>query len=336
MTKNIEDLYNVSPVKGNLRGKAKAGYIRPTITEFFTCNRPYPNIKNTPVGTGGNFTTTYSDGGKTYKVHTFLTGGTLSLTKGGPADILIIAGGGAGGGIYYAGGGGAGGFVYYKEKELNLGDYSITVGTGGQSAGANGQNSTFTGLTTAIGGGGGLPWKSNTNNSGGSGGGVGFGSPINAGGAGTLNQGHGGGNSSTLLDSTGTWGGGGGGAKTAGHSGLTVTPNGGWGGAGYQEGVDTVYNFTDGSQVLFEINGLGSAYAGGGAASTAWGPTTRAYGGSGVGGDGAVASLGIKATDGAANTGSGGGGAGHTDVGGTTIPGKGAAGIVIVRYLTTE
>jgi hypothetical protein len=70
--------------------------------------------------TGGT-ETTYTDGGITYKVHTFSSTGTGSFVvgNGGDVDYLIVAGGGAGGrgdGTFgsWGGGGGAGGLLRYN------------------------------------------------------------------------------------------------------------------------------------------------------------------------------------------------------------------------------
>ena len=65
-----------------------------------------------------------------YRVHTFTTSGTFTVSAGGNADVLVVAGGGSGGGA----GGGGGGANYANG----------TAGIGGGSArnsGANGQQS---------------------------------------------------------------------------------------------------------------------------------------------------------------------------------------------------
>ncbi|MBP5285019.1 MAG: hypothetical protein ILO34_02780, partial [Kiritimatiellae bacterium] len=63
-------------------------------------------------------------------------GGTLTLSRGGAIDILVVGGGG-GGGYDVAGGGGAGGFVYEEDVELPAGTYAIAVGAGGAWATGN-------------------------------------------------------------------------------------------------------------------------------------------------------------------------------------------------------
>ena len=72
-------------------------------------------------------------------------------------QTLLVAGGGGGGSRYRSsGGGGAGGYVYYASQD-HTGTKTIVIGDGGnggeQTAGTNGKNTTFSGLTTAVGGG---------------------------------------------------------------------------------------------------------------------------------------------------------------------------------------
>ena len=99
-------------------------------------------------------------------------------------NLLMVAGGGGGGdsGAGGAGGGGgAGGVVYYSSQSISATQQTIVVGNGcagnpdSEGRGTSGNNTTFTGLTTAIGGGGGggNPSTSANPNNGGSGGGVG-------------------------------------------------------------------------------------------------------------------------------------------------------------------
>lgn len=78
------------------------------------------------------------------------------------ASYLVVAGGGAGAGAsagsYESGGGGAGGLLSGSLSFVIGSVYSVTVGAGGTgtlSAMSNGSNSTLTGVTAAIGGGGG-------------------------------------------------------------------------------------------------------------------------------------------------------------------------------------
>jgi hypothetical protein len=181
------------------------------------------------AASGGTETTVsnYNGTGETWKVHSFTSTGTLTVT-GSYFDfnILIIAGGGGGSnaGGQYGGGGGAGGRIA-QTKSLSVDSYTATVATA-VGAGSNGTNSVFDG-TTATGGG-------TASNSGGSGGG---GSQIfSVPGAGIAGQGHNG----AAAD---FFGGAGGGAGAA--------PSPYWiGGAG------TVSNIT-GANVTYSIGGNG-------------------------------------------------------------------------------
>ena len=69
-----------------------------------------------------------------------------------PADYtveyLVVAGGGAGG-DQYGGGGGAGGFRTGTETLTGSTSYTVTVGAGGASTGANGASSLFGSITSA-------------------------------------------------------------------------------------------------------------------------------------------------------------------------------------------
>ena len=111
------------------------------------------------AASGGN--TTATDGN--YKVHTFTSSGTFSVSDGGQVSILVIAGGGGGGGVFVAsgisgGGGGAGGMLINTEyTTADSTDYTVTVGAGGAGGvqasqatrGVKGSNSVF-GDQTAI------------------------------------------------------------------------------------------------------------------------------------------------------------------------------------------
>jgi hypothetical protein len=231
---------------------------------------------------------------------------------------LIVGGGGGGGGSYVGGGGGSGGYVYIPNFSFN-GSYSIKVGRGGNSktqgiVGENGEDSSF-GIYTAVGGGGGAsnPYPNTTvpASSGGSGGGgttLGASSPIRPGGSSIQII------YTSPIVSKGS----------AGRSSGTV-PNrgGGGGGSGILEG-DTA-NGTSGS--VNDITGNNVFYAAGGGGGTDG--TTRALGGSGIGGNGGIVTSGsTSGTSGTNGTGSGGGGSG-----GLGDSGAGGSGIVIIRYL---
>jgi len=114
-----------------------------------------------------------------YRVHTFTSSGTFTITAG-PGDVeYLVVGGGGGGGGYIGGGGGAGGFRTGTLTALTAGNYTVTVGAGGaasatttNSQGNDGQDSVFFTIT-AVGGGGGGSAYGNAGRDGGSGGGGG-------------------------------------------------------------------------------------------------------------------------------------------------------------------
>ena len=108
------------------------------------------------VATGGTITT---DGD--YKVHTFNSSATFTVTTLGDiatVRYLVVAGGGAGGGTG-GGGGGAGGYKTATGFSVSATAYSITVGGGGvgssSTQGGSGGNSVFSSITSTGGGGGG-------------------------------------------------------------------------------------------------------------------------------------------------------------------------------------
>lgn len=252
------------------------------------------------VATGGTITT---DGN--YKVHTFTSSETFTITSGsGSVDALVVAGGGGGAGGLSTecdGGGGAGGYRYLTGLSYTPGAYTVTIGAGGaggaNASGSNGSNSVFD-IYTSIGGGGG--GHSTVGSSGGSGGGGGSG---NSGGSGTVGQGNAGG---TGFSSNAGGGGGGAGAVGGNAASVAIAGNGGVG----------LSNSITGSSVFYAGGGGGSANGGG----------TGGSGGNGGGGAGSVGTgSGVAGT---ANTGGGGGAGGNNSPGG----GAGGSGVVIIRY----
>ena len=269
-----------------------------------------------PTASGG-IETVIEQGGNFYRVHTFLTSGTLTVTSGGSAEILMVGGGGSGGssGPFGGGGGGGAGGLLIGSETLTTGSHSIAVGTGGDFISGNhipgnpGADSSAFGLT-AIGGGRGGSGNSGGPTLGGSGGGQGaiansveF--PDNV--SGTAGQGN--------------------------DGGQALPPNGGGGGGAGAPGgtppdISTAANGGDGLQS--SITGSQVYYAGGGAGSgptqgeTAINPARGVGGQGGGGGEGSI--------DGVDGTG-GGGAAGLSNV---DRSGKGGDGIVIVRYEITE
>ncbi len=272
-----------------------------------------------PLATGGT-ETVITQGGKFYRVHTFLSSGTLTVTREGKFEYLVIGGGGGGGGRG-AGGGGAGEVYKFVAGEahntaivpidLAIGTHSIVVGLGGNGGanaagengtGQNGQNTTAFGIE-ALGGSGG------TNNrdapDGGSGGGSG--EQNNASGQ-AIGSGLGNNGAIGANTATNRRGGGGGGAVAVGEAG---------------DAISSVVPGRGGAGVLCAISGADEYYAGGGAGSH-FQDIHTATGGIGGGGD-------SKANG---ENGRGGGGGGGTSLAGNA--GSGGSGIVIIRYEITE
>jgi len=214
----------------------------------------YTASANTP----DSFTYTISDG----------RGGastaTVAVVPWTQVNYLIAAGGGGGGDSYStggsSGGGGAGGLLTGSASLTSGMALTVTVGTGGAGAsfgsntkGASGNNSSITGIGTAVGGGGGAGNGSAPGLNGGSGGG-GDSSVIPYGGSGTAGQGNSGG---AGLSSQGAGGGGGGGG--AGGAGVASTGvNGGNGGPG----------------IVSSISGAAATYCAGGGGGSKMGSGT--------------------------------------------------------------
>jgi hypothetical protein len=310
-----------SPVQGDIYLDSSDGQLKIYNGSFW---KSIINV-STISATGGTIT---DSGG--YRIHTFTTSGTFTVTEGsGEVEYVVVAGGGGGGAANRGGGGGAGGYRSSvsgessgggasAESKLTLaaGSYTVTVGAGGVTypyssdstgayAGENGNNSVFGTITSTGGGGGGYGDDGGTNQdpqSGGSGGGGWYGSLFGA--SGTSGQGY------------------------AGGAGGPTTPYGGGGGGAGEAGK--AYN--DGSRPSEGGNGVNSSItgssvyrAGGGGSGTY--PTqagvVSASGGLGGGGAGGNSSgtYNTAPYNGTANTGGGGGAAG-----------SGGSGIVIIRY----
>jgi hypothetical protein len=270
----------------------------------------------TPFTASGGSTTT--SGG--YRIHTFTSSSSFTLTgNSATCDYLVIAGGG-GGGRNGGGGGGAGGFrctvdatggggTLESPISLTAQTYSVTIGAGGggSSGGGNASsgNSSIFHTITSIGGGLGAGREGTVNaasgGSGGGGTGIQSGNPGGAGGAGTSGQGFAGGNGTNYSAGSNAAGGGGGGASASGASAGSNAPGKG------------------GNGVLTTINGSAVTRAGGG------GGGSNGTASGGTGGGGSSGSTGVSGTN---NTGSGGGAA----TGGFTSGGAGGSGIVIIRY----
>jgi len=273
----------------------------------------YSNSSFYIAATGGTVTDV---GG--YRIHTFTSSGTLSVTTSVSVEYLVVAGGGGGGGGR-GGGGGAGGLLFSTAYSVVNQSYTVTIGAGGAGStvqGANGNSSSFGTINATGGGGGGSSTSTGSNGGSGGGGGDDSGGP-RAGGTGISGQGFAGGTSNPTGSRES--GGGGGGAGAVGGNGVAGTGgNGGDGGIGLQN----------------SISGSAVYYAGGGGGSSGYGTgALKGTGGLGGGGDGSQHSsnTGSDAVSGTLNTGGGGGGGTYNDSTRTTGA-SGGSGIVIIRY----
>ena len=222
------------------------------------------------------------------------------------ANVLRVAGGGGGGSTRGAGGG-AGGLLYSENVSLS-GTKSISVanggrgckigGSGNQSSIQQGFDTTFSGLTTSVGGGRGAFSDPGRAGSGGSGGGGGPAFPTA--GTGVSGQGYAGGNGNAGDNYNG---GGGGGAGGVGATGSGV------GGVGL-----------DYSSVFGTTYGVSGWFAGGGGGGQQSGGLAGGQGGGGT--------IGTNSGHGVNHTGGGGGGSGTS-----VAAGSGGSGIVIIKKL---
>ena len=283
------------------------------------------------IVTAGGYTMHVFKNARDYKLHVSEVSKSLNaiaLKSGSlPVDYLIIGGGGGGGGTH--GGGGGGGGFQYGSSTISPATYPVTVGAGNTNIGTygstcpNGNPSSFNSITSAGGGGGAATNSIQNAAAGGSGGGGGAnsGAPSWGGSQGgngntpstSPPQGSRGGNGNTSYGSHGS--GGGAGASQAGQASNNSNSFGGNGSGG------------NGST----WPGNGGAYSGGGGGGAhngnAWnGVQPGGSGGGGIGGyEGQAGQAGQS-------SGGGGGGCGHA----LNINTIGAAGLVIVRYLTTS
>ena len=223
-----------------------------------------------------------------YRVHTFTSSGSFTVTGGvGTVEYLVVAGGGGAGfkesySHNYIGAGGAGGFRTGTGFAVTSGTtYTVTVGagggagngSGGYGSGQPGGNSSFSTISATGGGGGG---KASAGTAGGSGGGGGGNSGGGlAGGAGNLGgytpvEGYAGG--------TGAYNAGGGGGGGAGGTGTNAPA--GTGGPGVSSSIT-------GTAITYAQGGYGSAGAGNGLTNRGNGANCSSdFGTSGGGGSG--------------------------------------------------
>lgn len=273
---------------------------------------------NSVKATGGNIV---FDG--TYVTHTFNSSGSFTPTQPLLVDYLVVAGGG--GGSYLGGGGGGGYRTSVGGTPMSISSnisYTVTVGAGGATAGAenafSGTNSSFNSIASTGGGGGGGIFTSGPSGSGGSSGGASskaFGAGSNTLGTANLGgyspvEGYVGGSGTT--STSGSLSGGGGGGGAGGEGGAGSSSQGGSGGVGLDfttAGVITGYSGGGGGGAGTDTGGLNSTATHGGA-------------------PGAFRDSTINTTA-IANRGGGGGGGGSSGGGNA---GAGGSGIVIIRY----
>lgn len=259
----------------------------------------------TVAAASGGTESVIAQGGRYYRVHTFLTNGVLNVTGAGQFDLLLVGAGGPGGATTFgASGGGSAGDVVAQTVTLAVGAHTISVGTGGVSTNettrTSGGNTVAFGLTARGGGPGASRLQSASNGGGGSHGQIaGSAHPTEySGGNGAIG--------STVDDRAG-----GGGRGSAGNGVPAIDGKAGDGGAAMTSDIS-------GPSTIYGRGGGGGrrGSAGGGAPNGATG-TGVAPGGPG------------------SNPGDGGGG-GSSGSGTVANGGPGANGIVIIRSEITE
>ena len=198
--------FPTSPTDGQIYGKY---YWNNTagVWQLLSDTTTFGLASNTPTGS-------YTDGAD-YEYVSFTASGTLTVTRGGFFDALLVGGGGSGG-HGWGGGGGAGGHLYLENAYLPAGSLDVVVGSGGAgviNGGADMGNQGISGLPSSL-------WKYFAP---GGGGGGAFKNPYS---------------STQVYSNNGTLGGSGGGASAYGHGvaqpgGVGVTSLGNDGGSGY-------------------------------------------------------------------------------------------------------
>lgn len=242
------------------------------------------------VAEGGDVSGSYVRGNTVYKFHTFKNSGTLTLLSGSTSDMdILVVGGGGAGGIdnvlgQNGGAGGAGGFLTSSNNPVSAsdGNFTITVGAGGNNSSIYGNFLT----ASLVGYKGGQGGDSNNNGSNGGSGGGGasyyyVGSPTYGGsaiytGSAYNNQGNDGADGSYR-----SFGGGGGGAgaPAVGRTGGNGLPNDYQGFNTYFAGGGSANSTnTQGGGGAANENGVPFTGGGGGAGTS----STRYSGGSGI------------------------------------------------------
>lgn len=267
----------------------------------------------------------------TYFYHTFKGSSTFTPLQSLTVDYLIVAGGGGGGdgdGGRGGGGGGAGGLRssvsptgggVSPESTFSLTSatpYSVIVGAGGANN-TNGNNSIFNNTTATAGGRGGTAGGAGA--AGGSGGGASVTTFASSGGSPTTGQGFAGGGSTVSPQNN-----------------YRCASGGGAGGAG--GGATTGEISEGGAGVQNSINGTATFYAAGGSGGNGQFSVVASSGAkNGIGGIGSFQTPSSQgATAGVINTGSGGGGAGDPASSRPATGGRGASGVVVIRYAKAQ
>jgi hypothetical protein len=313
----------------------------------------------TPSISSGNavLTTGVVYEGNSYTLYSYTTTGSSTFqyndnpgtTTGISALILLVGGGGAGGqeATNNVGGGGGGGGLAFGSMTFAKGvTYTCTVGNGGQSNGAAGEDSSITNpssqtLRVKGGGGGGAKFTAPTN--GGSGGGACDATTYGTALTGTNDPGIGaavtfqGFNGGQDLGSSNVAGGGGGAGGAGGNS-NSNNANSGNGGVGFQWPVNGT----------FYAGGGGGGQQSNGPDPTTGGSTTadRRVGGGGGRANGSGTYVETQPGDGGTNTGGGGGGSFVTYISNSWFYkylqpissnlGKGGSGIIIIAVKTSD
>jgi hypothetical protein len=81
--------------------------------------------------TGSPTTATYTESSINYKTYSFTGSGSITLSKAGLVDLLLVGGGGAGGVVFAGGGGGGGQVAQILGAYLPSGSNTVTIGAGG-------------------------------------------------------------------------------------------------------------------------------------------------------------------------------------------------------------
>lgn len=324
-TADVQNVITKSATAPSSPSNGDFWYDTDTTSFYFYDGSDWQLIKQSFAATGGSVTESQG-----YRIHTFTSSGTFTVTKGQAEVEYVVVGGGGAGGADDGGGGGAGGYRSSVNGEpsgggsaaenkllVTLGSYTVTIGAGapgndhqaGRSVSSG--NSTTFGTITSLGGGmGGNSYSAAEHQGlpGGSGGGNHQGRNVTTnGGSGTSGQGYHGGSGDAGTD---VFAGGGGGASEPGN-----TNSRSYGGDGVQSA----------------ITGTNVYYAGGGGGCDR-SASSAIPGGNGGGGNGSHQTTANTGSAGSANTGGGGGGGPGTGTNYERRGHAGGSGIVIIRY----